>query len=124
MREAGAHAGCIPGVRVDRRTALDGGDGAQLPTANDAIQDGILVRKRLALAEWKIVEDRRYEAVRNVEAGIAVVARTAALILQREVRTGSADGAVVIERLRPRVAEHGRKARAKALCQLRREGIV
>ena len=59
----------------------------------------------LALPKGQVVQDRRHEAMRNIKAGEAIFARPASHILRREIVRHAPDGASVIQRFGPGVAE-------------------
>ena len=98
--------------------ALQRGDGAELPAAHDLVDDAAVIEEALALAERQRVEDGRDEAMRHVEAWKAVVAGAAAHILGSEIICPAADGAAVVQRFRPGVAEQRGEIRAEALASI------
>src|SRR5262249_40360891 len=51
----------------DRRTALNGLRAHETPAAEHGIYDSAVVPPMAALAEWQIINERRHEAMRDIE---------------------------------------------------------
>ena len=95
----------IPGRGIEGHAVLDRRDRAELPAAHDPVENTGAIQELLVVAERERVEDGSYEALRDVKGGVPVVAGAAMRVLGREFISGAANGAGIVERLRPGVTE-------------------
>src|SRR5690348_3508284 len=84
-------------VNAIRGAALQGGDGGNLPSADDAIHENIVRRPHLAIANGQIVNGRDHDAIFHVEVRRAVIAYLAIAVLRKELRLLGADPARVVQ---------------------------
>ena len=117
-------AGRIPSGGVQGQAVLQSGDGADLPSAGYLVYDSAAVQETLTFAERKIVKNRRNEAVRDIEAGQAVIAGAAARVFRRKVVGDAPDRAGVVQRFGPRIAEKRGEVGPEALAQFAGETVI
>src|SRR5206468_5255185 len=114
----------IPANGIQWPATLRRVDAGDLPAARDGVEYSIIYGESFSFSDWKFVLHRPYEAMGRIERRWPILAAEAMRVLRKLIAAGAADGAAVIHRPGPGIADQRGQARRKTLVQLDSHTVV